>query len=955
MSETPQVAPQLRGTEETVVLLLRLMTQLVRELHPTRGGAVTLESTLERDLGLDSLGRMELLARLERALDMRLPEHLLATADTVRDLLLAVQQSSASALPAPRFEGRPAIPEGAIPEDTEAPPLQASTLVEVLDWHVRAHPHRRHIILIGAAGETADLTYAALYEGATAVAASLQARDLQPGHTVALMLPTCRDFFTNFYGILLAGGIPVPIYPPQRPSQLEDHLRRQASILHNARTTTLITVPEAQPLARLLSAQVTGLRHVLTTHDLATAATAVRPGLHAQDIALLQYTSGSTGTPKGVILTHANLLANIRAMGQATGATAADVFVSWLPLYHDLGLIGAWLGSLYYAQLLVLLSPLTFLARPERWLWAIHTHRGTISGAPNFAYELCAHTIDDRALAGLDLSTWRLAFTGAEPVSPETMQRFGARFARYGFRPAALTPVYGLAEATLGLTFPPRGRGPRLDRIQRKPFTRTGQAVPAAEDDPHAVCVVSCGLPLPGAQVRIVDATGLEVPERQQGRLEFQGPSATRGYFHNPDETRRLFHGTWLDSGDLAYIADGEVFLTGRVKDLIIRAGRNVYPQELEETIGVLAGIEKGGVAVFGSPDPVSVTERLVVLAETRARDPAVLATLRQQIEAVAIDLLGSPPDEVVLAPPQSVLKTASGKIRRAATRDVYASGKLGARPAPVWWQWTRLAVAGILPQVHRLQRQTAVYLYAACVWTLVGLLTPVAWLAVVLVPRRHWRHTIVRGLVRLVLRLAGVSLVVQGLEHLPQHQPCVLVVNHASYLDVFVLLAVLPGDLSYVAKQELADHGLLRLPLQRLGTVFVERFAAQRSVEDTARVVQVVHQGQAVVFFPEGTFESEPGVRPFHMGAFLVAVQAGCPIVPLALRGTRALLRAGQWYPRRGVVRLTIGTPCAPQGPAWAAAVQLRDAARAHILRYGGEPDLELAVAVTGSGAGPG
>lgn len=890
MHENPHTDPEMRGTEETVVVLLSLVTQLVRELHPAKGAA-SLESTLERDLGLDSLGRMELLARLERALDVRLSEHLLATADTVRDVLQAVQQASASAPPAPLPAGRLAMPEV-----MEAPPHQAETLVEVLDWHVRAHPHRRHLTLADATGETDDLTYAALAAGATAVAAGLQAHELQPGHTVALMLPTCRDFFTSFYGILLAGGIPVPLYPPQRPSQLEDHLRRQAGILHNARTPLLITGPEVQPLARLLRAQVTALRQVLTPLDLATAATAVRPALQAQDIALLQYTSGSTGTPKGVILTHAHLLANIRAMGQAAGATAADVFVSWLPLYHDMGLIGAWLGSLYYAQLLVLMSPLTFLARPERWLWAIHTHRGTISGAPNFAYERCVRTINDRALVGLDLSSWRLAFNGAEPVSPEIVTRFSARFARYGFRPAAMTPVYGLAEAALGLAFPPRGRGPRIDRIQRELFTRTGQAIPAAADDPHAVAVVSCGPPLPGYQLRVVDATGSEVAERQEGRLEFQGPSATSGYVHNPEETRRLFHGAWLDSGDLAYIADGEVFLTGRVKDLIIRAGRNVYPQELEEAIGAIAGIRKGCVAVSGSPDPVSRTERLVVLAETRAHDPVVLETLRHQITAVAIDLLGSPPDEVVLAPPHSVLKTSSGKIRRAATRNAYASGKIGARPVPVWWQWTRLAVASILPQMRRLQRRTAACLYAAYVWTLVGLVAPLAWLAVVLLPHRHWRHTAVRGLVRLVLRLAGVSLVVHGLEQLPQHQVCVLVANHASYLDAFVLLAVLPGDLSYVAKQELANHGLIRLPLQRLGTVFVERFAAQRSVEDTARVVHAVRQGQAVVFFPEGTFGREPGLRPFHMGAFVVAVQAGVPMVPLALRGTRALLRAGQW-----------------------------------------------------------
>ena len=804
---------------------------------------------------------------------------------------------------------------------------------------MQTHPHRLHITLSDTAEE---ITYAALYAGAQAVAAGLQARDLHPGHAVALMLPTCRHFFESFYGILLAGGIPVPLYPPLRPSQLADHLHRQAGILQNARAPLLITDPSVQPLARVLRSQVETLRSVVTVADLAaTPGTAPRPVVQPQDVALVQYTSGSTGTPKGVILTHTNLLANIRAMGQAARATSADVFVSWLPLYHDMGLIGAWLGSLYYAQHLVLMSPLTFLARPARWLWAIHTHRGTISGAPNFAYELCLHKIDDRDLEGLDLSSWRLAFNGAEPVSPDTVTRFGARFAPYGFRPEAMAPVYGLAEAGLGLAFPPLGRGPAIDCIQREHFMRTGQAVPTTPDDPNALRFVACGQPLPGHHIRLVDAAGFEVAERQEGRVEFCGPSATSGYFHNPEETRRLFRGTWLDAGDLAYMASGEVYITGRTKDLIIRAGRNIYPQELEEAIGDIPRIRKGCVAVFGSPDPVARTERLIVLAETRETDRQILEELRRHIDTVSTALLGAPPDAVVLAPPHTVPKTSSGKIRRSMSREIYEQGRLGRRQGAVWWQWMRLGLAGVLPQWRRTWRATLTLLYAAYAWTVFGVFAPLAWGVLALLPRDAWRQAVVRALARLALRLAGIPLVVHGQEHLPQHRPYVLVVNHTSYLDALVLVAVLPGRLRYVAKRELGERWLSRIPLQRLGVEFVERFAAPRGVEDTARVVQTVRQGWAVVFFPEGTFGREPGLRPFHMGAFVVAAQAGVPVVPLALCGTRALLRAEQWLPRRGVVRLTFGVPLMPQGTDWAAAVALRDAARAEILRHCGEPDV--------------
>jgi 1-acyl-sn-glycerol-3-phosphate acyltransferase len=394
-------------------------------------------------------------------------------------------------------------------------------------------------------------------------------------------------------------------------------------------------------------------------------------------------------------------------------------------------------------------------------------------------------------------------------------------------------------------------------------------------------------------------------------------------------------------------MASGEVYITGRTKDLIIRAGRNIYPQELEEAIGDIPRLRKGCVAVFGSPDPVARTERLVVVAETHETDRQILEELRHHIDTVSTDLLGAPPDDVVLAPPHTVPKTSSGKIRRSTSRELYEQGKLGRGQGAVWWQWVRLVLAGVLPPWRRTWRTALTLLYAAYAWVLFGVFAPLTWGALALLPRYAWRQTVVRVLARLALRLAGIPLVVHGQEHLPQHRPYVLVANHASYLDALVLMAVLPGRLRYVAKRELGERWISRVPLQRLGVEFVERFAAPRGVEDTTRVAQTVRQGWAVVFFPEGTFGRAPGLRPFHMGAFVVAAQAGVPIVPLALRGTRALLRADQWLPRRGVVRLTFGVPLTPHGTDWAAAVTLRDAARAEILRHCGEPDVAPDIAV--------
>jgi 1-acyl-sn-glycerol-3-phosphate acyltransferase len=926
--------------EESSRRLLEIARDLALELHPHRPRArrASLDGLLERDFGLDSLGRVELWGRVERAFGVRLPESLLGEARSPRDLLAALLAGGAAAA-APEARVGPAAP-GAV----EATPESVDTLVEALAWHVHAHPDRAHLILCPSAQAEQTISYRALYEGSRRVAAGLHARGHGPGESVAIMLPTSRGFFEAFLGVLLAGGVPVPIYPPARPAQIEEHLRRQAAILSNARVTALITLPEARRAAGLLRSMVEGVGTVQTVEALAGSgpAPAFQPVLGPDDTALLQYTSGSTGQPKGVVLSHANLLANIRAMGQALDASAADVFVSWLPLYHDMGLIGAWLACLYHAIPAVILPPLQFLARPENWLRAIHRHRGTLSASPNFGYELCVRRIPDAALEGLDLGSWRFAANGAEPVSAATIRRFSERFARCGFRPEAMAPVYGLAECCVGLAFPPLGRAPPIDRIERDALARRGQAVPAAPTVRDPLELVACGRPLAGHEIRVVDATGREVPERFEGRLQFRGPSATRGYFRNEQKTRELFQGDWLESGDLAYVADGDVYLTGRTKDLIIRAGRNVYAHEIEEAVGDLPGVRKGCVAVFGSTDPEAQTERVVVLAETRAADSAALAALRQRVDEVAGALLDGPPDAVVLVPPHTVLKTSSGKIRRAACRDLYEQGRIGERPRAVWWQVTRLAWAGVTPRLREGLRAAGAFLYAGYWWTLLGSLGAATWLLVLSLRRERARWLVLRAAARTMLRLSGTPLAVEGIGNLPPG-PCVLVVNHASYFDGLVLLAALPRGCRFVAKREFEAQRVAGPFLRRIGALFVERAEPRSGAEDTRRVAAALAGGspRPIVFFPEATFFRMPGLLPFKLGAFVVAAEAHVAVVPAALRGTRSILRADQWLPRRGRVELRVGEAIVPAGPHWQAALELRDAARARVLQLCGEPDL--------------
>ncbi len=934
----------LSTTDPNVVAseLLDLVGAVTRELHPNDSTFSTarLDSAFDRDLGLDSLGRVELMARIERNFDVSLSEKMMATAETPRDVLRALIKSGGAKAMALSVETIDVGTSAAIPA-----PDTAETLTDMLRWHVEQHPERPHIQFYDDYTDGQIITYGDLWEGAVAVAGGLQRHGLMPGEAVALMLPTGPDYFFAFSAVVLAGGIPVPIYPPVRRTQLEDHLRRQSAILINCRATMLITQEDAKTVAHLLTSQVDSLRYIATVDQLSALSVAGEiVSRRADDIGFLQYTSGSTGDPKGVVLTHANLLANIRADGYGLQVRSNDVFVSWLPLYHDMGLIGGWLGSIYHAPRLVIMSPLSFLSRPQRWLWAIHRYGGTISAAPNFAFDLCVRRIDDKEIEGLDLSRWRIVANGAEAISAATMRGFCDRFANYGFKRTTMLPVYGLAECSVGLTFSPLGRDPLVDTIDREVLAREGRAEPVSDNTPehHRLEVVSCGLPLPKHEIRIVDSAERELPERREGRLQFRGPSATSGYYRNPEKTGELIRNGWLETGDLAYITAGELFITGRSKDLIIRAGRNIYPTELEALIGELDGIRAGCVAVFGSPDPVTGTERLVVLAETRKQQPEARERLLSAINEIATDVVTAPPDDVVLVSPNTVLKTSSGKIRRAASRQLYEAGRLDQAEAALWIQIARLALAGVVPQFRRGLRalsETAFALYAWVTFSLTGIC---AWVLAMSPLPRSALWSSLRYMIRVLSWLTACPVRVEGQLPAMGHR-CVIVANHQSYLDGPLLLSILPNPVEFLVKGELEGSWLLRRPLLRLGVRFIERFDGAEGIAQMRDAAAAVSEASPLLVFPEGTFKRMPGLLPFHMGAFTTAIAADASLVPIAIHGTRSILRAHSWYPRRNKIKVTIGEPMrVNQHPSeWSASLELRDRARAFILAHSGEPDL--------------
>lgn len=962
---------------------LATVRQLITELGGARGldelEACGVRAHLERDLGLGSLERVELMLRLGDACGARLPESAIAEANTVADLVSAL----ARGLP-PSERGAPGASRAFVPETRERfsaetqPEVErrvdsAGTLTEVLRLRAASQPERAHIHIYEDAAEPRTIVLGQLYEQALRVAAEFGLHGLEAGQTVAIMLPTCADFFPTFFGILLAGGIPVPIYPPFRADKIAEYARRQTNILRNAEARFLVTWRQAEGLARLLKPNVPSLRGVLKAERL--CARAQKPDAEAvgsqaaqsgdesgkwhpveslthhargQDIAFLQYTSGSTGSPKGVVLTHDNLLANIRSMLAGVHVTSEDVLASWLPLYHDMGLIGAWLAPLVAGIPAVIMSPLAFLSRPARWLEAIHRHHATLSPGPNFAYELCVRKIADTELEGLDLSRWRGALNGSEPVQRATLDRFAARFEKCGFRREAMLPVYGLAENSLAISATDAASGYRVDRIEREAFESSRRAVPARPDDSAALEFVGAGRPLPNVECRIVTEDGAEAGDRVEGHLWFRGPSATSGYYKNAEATNELIReGGWLDSGDLAYWAEGDLFITGRAKDVIIKAGRNLYPQEIEQVAGQVAGVRPGCVVAFGATDERSGTERLVVVAEIRSDADA--KRVSKELSAAVQEAVGLPPDIIELVPPQSIPKTSSGKLRRSETHRRYLEGELGKKQQAAWMQIARLSLRGLLPRgwlaLRRGARTGAELVYGVYALAVCALIVAPMWAVVLAVHDQKRAARILRRGSRVLLKAALIPVRLEGselLNGLRDAGPWIFTPNHSSYLDIIVALALLPASVRFIAKGDAIEMPVFGTLVRRSGQYLFNRDDPAARVRQAQEVEAALGRGESLAVYPEGTFTAVTGIRPFQLGAFKAAVDAQRPICPVAIRGARQILRDKTYLPKFGQITVKIGPLIAPNpaaGGEWPEIVRLRDETRAVIAHNAGEP----------------
>jgi acyl-CoA synthetase (AMP-forming)/AMP-acid ligase II len=555
--------------------------------------------------------------------------------------------------------------------------------------HQRAETDKdRPVYTLLAQGQVVDqLSFATLREHAAAVGVQL-ARCTAPGDRILILCPPGLGYIRAFFGCLLSGRIAVPVYPPRG----HRHMQRLRAIFDDSLARGVLTTRAlCEPIRSALDGSDLAGVAIVAVDDAAPAAHHWDgPTPRDSDIAFLQYTSGSTGSPKGVVVTHRNLLANSAMMQDAFQLEPGQAYVSWLPLFHDMGLMGMVQG-IYSGAHEIILSPLEFISRPFRWLEAISTYRASVSGGPNFAYELCVSRIADDEQRSFDLSSWRCAFNGSEPVQAETLERFTRRFEDRGFRHQAHYPCYGLAEATLFVSGSAHPRDPVVKTLSKSALAE-GE-VRAASAGPDAKRLVGCGQAFRDEVIAIVHPERLtRIPEGQLGEIWVSGDAVGVGYWRNAQATAETFEATladdsggrrYLRTGDLGFLETGELYVAGRIKDLIIVRGQNYYPQDIE-TIAQQShpALVAGGGAAFEAADGVVLVQELRRTASGPPADEVIAAIKQEVVEALGLAL-----SQVVLVQVRSVPRTSSGKIQRRLTRQMFLDRELepirGAAPTP--------------------------------------------------------------------------------------------------------------------------------------------------------------------------------------------------------------------------------------------------------------------------------
>jgi fatty-acyl-CoA synthase len=523
--------------------------------------------------------------------------------------------------------------------------------------------------------ERIRVSWTQLHEEARVVGATLQQRGIAPGDRVAILSPTTRGLVTAIQATWLAGAASMVLPLPMRMGSLDEFVQGTRARVRHGQASILLIDPQ---LAAFYEEEpgdppVALLDDVLPGPKSPGPDRIEIPEPEPDRLVILQYTSGSTSEPKGVMLPDRVLGSNLDAISAAGQIDPDhDVAISWLPLYHDMGLVGLLTLPMTCGADLVQAAPQDFLAHPGSWMQWISDFRGTATAGPNFSWVLATRAL--KRMQGLDLSSMRIALNGAEPVDPAAVEAFVAEATRHGFRPGAVFPAFGMAELAIGGSFPPPMRGLVFDSVDAETLEQQHLAKPVDGDLPGARRLALLGKPVPGLEMRIADtATGEILPERHVGELEIAGTSVTPGYYRSPEATAELFRDGWLRTGDLAYLVDGELVICGRIKDVVIVGGRNIYPQDIERAVGTVEGVRAGNVIAFGV-EGYKGKESVVVVAEVKGGEPE---TVRKAVHHRVLEAVGVPPRDIMLVKAGTLPKTSSGKLQRSLCKERYLDEEL--------------------------------------------------------------------------------------------------------------------------------------------------------------------------------------------------------------------------------------------------------------------------------------
>jgi len=530
---------------------------------------------------------------------------------------------------------------------------------------------KRGLTILEESGEI-RYTPSELKAAAERAGVGLMRAGVKPGDRVGILAQTAPSTILGILGCFAAGAVAVPLPLPMRAVDPEAFIEQTVLRLEKVGAELVVLPGELVSMVGDMGERV----KLLAAEELPVDGALPPTPAGREDIAIVQFTSGSTSEPRGVVLTHGNVNANSRAIAATVGVHPEDTVVSWLPLYHDMGLIGFLITALNCGTSLVIMPPQRFTADPSLWLQAMSDHKATLTGGPNFGFALASRVLLSGRAEGMDLSSLRLALNGAEPVDPGVLDGLIEAGEPYGLKPEVPYPVYGLAEATLAVTFPPPGRRYVIDHVSRTAVQEGDFAAPSIPGKEDTQAFVSLGKPLPGVEVSIVRSDGRKADEREVGEVCIQAPSVMQGYWGDAGKTAEALRGGWLHTGDLGYLAGGELYLVGRIKDMVIIGGRNLFPEDVERCAEQVDGVRKGNAIAFGVTSRKG-RERLVLVGETRLKCTNRALEAAQAVSSEVRERIGVPVREVVLVPAGSLPKTSSGKKRRFLCRDLYLEERL--------------------------------------------------------------------------------------------------------------------------------------------------------------------------------------------------------------------------------------------------------------------------------------